>query len=77
MGILVQLPTRRRDEQKTKGTKARMPNENTGVTESAAEGDGRAQAAVLLFTGVRYERQKSGNSSPFSKIIANSNFKTI
>ncbi len=77
MGILVQLPTRRRDEQKTKGTRARVPKENAGATKSAAKGDGRVPAAVLLFTGVRYERQKPGNSSPFSKIIANSNYKTI
>ncbi len=39
-------------------------------------GDVQGDACVLLFTGVRYEREKPSNSTPFSKIIANNNFKT-
>lgn len=78
MGILVQLPINRRDEQNTKGTDTHVPNKSACATAtgSKAEGEGRPQAAVLLFTGVRYERQNSPNSSSQNKIVANSNCKS-
>ncbi|GEM_PF-4108303 len=77
MGILVQLHTRMQ-KKKNAGKSQAIADEvklAEGLSATNPE-EGRTDSAVLLFTGVRYEREKPFTKTPFSKIIANSNYKT-